>query len=114
MTLTELAHLTWPGSLSIFKAVDDRPISRREALAGLSGACVLAAVPAFPADPRAPGRTAATLMDEFAWQLLELDPSQATALGVDTGVHAALRRRLDDRSERGVEASRGFLTDALE
>ena len=35
-------------------------------------------------------------------------------MGVDTGTHAALRRRLDDRSQRGLDASRRFLTDALE
>jgi uncharacterized protein (DUF885 family) len=94
--------------------MDGRPISRRETLAGLSGACVLAAAPACLADVPARDRTAAKLLDEFAWQLLELDPTQATALGVDTGTHAALRRRLDDRSQRGLDASRRFLTDALE
>ncbi|RZM35001.1 MAG: DUF885 domain-containing protein, partial [Sphingomonas sp.] len=34
--------------------------------------------------------------------MLEIDPAQATSLGVDTGAHAGLRRRLDDRSPDGV------------
>lgn len=91
-----------------------QPISRRRALACLSAAGVLAAMPARPAQPTAGGSpTAAALLESFAWQLLELDPPRATALGVDTGAHASLRRRLEDRSERGVAVRRAFLTDAL-
>jgi uncharacterized protein (DUF885 family) len=89
------------------------PISRRAALAGLSAAGVAAAMPALSATTSDESPAAPALLDSFAWRLLELDPSQATALGVDTGAHAPLRGRLDDRSARGVQANREFLTDAL-
>lgn len=84
--------------------------SRRAALAGLaaSAACVVAPDRAFAAAP-----SADAVLDRLAWQLLELQPGEATRLGVDTGRHAALRGRLDDRSEAGVAQSRVFLTRAL-
>lgn len=86
-------------------------LTRREVVAGIAAA---AALPACPALVAAAGRPqAGALLDELAWQLLALDPMQATALGVDTGAHAALRGRLDDRSFAGVERRRRFLRDAL-
>ena len=56
---------------------------------------------------------AAAVLDALAWQLLEMSPAQATQLGLDTGAHAAMRGRLEDRSPAGIEASRGFLAQAL-
>lgn len=61
----------------------------------------------------ASGSPAAALLDTLAWNLLERFPTQATSLGVDTGAHAALRGKLDDRSPAGVVATRTFLDDAL-
>jgi uncharacterized protein (DUF885 family) len=87
-------------------------VSRREALAGLFWtAATIAARPA-PADIDE-HRSAASLLDSLAWQLLDLDPMQATSLGVDTGAHAVLRGRLEDRSRRGVLAQQHVLQDAL-
>lgn len=54
-------------------------------------------------NPVASGGAAATL-DEIAWNLLELKPERATSLGVDKGVHAALRGKLEDRSPAGQAA----------
>jgi uncharacterized protein (DUF885 family) len=45
--------------------------------------------------------------------LLARAPTTATSLGVDTGLHAGLRGRLDDRSPAGLAANRAFLDDAL-
>ncbi|KTT98175.1 twin-arginine translocation pathway signal [Sphingomonas yabuuchiae] len=45
--------------------------------------------------------------------MLELVPERATTLGVDTGAHADLRRRLEDRSPAGITARQRFLTDSL-
>lgn len=38
----------------------------------------------------------------MAWRLIELMPESATSLGIDTGEHAHLRRRLSDRSPLGM------------
>ncbi|MBS0389183.1 MAG: DUF885 domain-containing protein, partial [Proteobacteria bacterium] len=57
--------------------------------------------------------SARALLDELAWGLLEFDPGRATELGVDTGEHAALRSRLDDRSAAGVDRQRVFLAASL-
>jgi len=84
--------------------------SRRDTLATFAGGAALAAAPAIGATA-AP--TAAALLDRLAWGLLEIDPAQATSLGVDTGAHAGLRRRLDDRSPNGVAARQRLLSDAL-
>jgi uncharacterized protein (DUF885 family) len=53
------------------------------------------------------------LLDRLAWGLLELDPALATSLGIDTGAHAALRSRLDDRSPDGVARRQRLLSDGL-
>ena len=52
-------------------------------------------------------------LDRVAWQLLELLPERATALGIDMDSHADLRRRLEDRSPEGVAAQRAFLASAV-
>ena len=84
--------------------------SRRHALATLaaSGACLAAPIRTLAAPAEA-----GALLDRIAWQLLELEPTGATALGVDTGVHAGLRGRLGDSSPAGVEAARQVLTHSL-
>ena len=87
------------------------PVSRRTVLASITAATACLAAPrSFAAAPP----EAAALLDRIAWQLLDLDPTTATALGVDTGAHAALRGRLEDRSAAGVAAQRRFLTAALD
>jgi uncharacterized protein (DUF885 family) len=77
-------------------------LTRREALAGLAASTALpivsAAAPAFSADARANA-----LLQSFADNLLRLYPEQASSLGVDTGTRAALRSKLEDRSDAGQE-----------
>ncbi|WP_028640442.1 DUF885 domain-containing protein [Novosphingobium acidiphilum] len=86
-------------------------LSRRAMIAGVSASAALAAAPARAA---AAAASPAALLDDLAWQLLALSPTQATALGVDTGAHAALRAALDDRSPAGLAATRRFLAQALD
>ncbi|WP_375421915.1 DUF885 family protein [uncultured Sphingomonas sp.] len=83
--------------------------SRRDALAGLAASAAFVAAPVRAAATS----SAAALLDRLAWQLIELQPGDATRLGIDTGSHAALRGRLDDRSPAGVEKRRAFLTAAV-
>src|SRR5690349_15241025 len=78
-------------------------LTRRQALTGLGGASLLA-LGGCATVPR-PARTdVGALLDEVAYNLLEHEPERATSLGVDTGVHAALRGRLEDQSRRGQAA----------
>ncbi len=56
---------------------------------------------------------AATFLDRLAWKLIELSPEGATSLGIDTGTHAALRRKLGDRSPAGQRAVARLLRDSL-
>jgi uncharacterized protein (DUF885 family) len=44
------------------------------------------------------------LLEEIAWRLLAHEPERATSLGVDIGVHAALRGRAKDSSPAGLAA----------
>ena len=82
--------------------------SRRETLAGMTALSATASVRAA-----SPASDVGVLLDRLAWQLLELVPERATTLGVDTGAHADLRRRLEDRSPAGIAARQRFLTDGL-
>ncbi|WP_428970211.1 DUF885 domain-containing protein [Sphingomonas sp. Xoc002] len=82
--------------------------SRRETLAGMTALSAAASVRAA-----SPASDVGALLDRLAWQLLELVPERATTLGVDTGAHADLRRRLEDRSPAGIAARQRFLTDGL-
>ena len=87
---------------------NDLAFTRRELLAaGSAGALALAlpgcaATTARPATAAPAGATA--LLDAFAWRLLEHHPETATEKGVDTGAHAGLRARLEDRSAAGQAA----------
>ncbi len=56
---------------------------------------------------------AAAFLDGIAWQLLTLQPEGATSLGIDTGVHAGLRRALGDRSAKGQAEIAAVLRRAL-
>lgn len=85
-------------------------LTRRRALIGLAAVGATSAVFSHTTPTTSP----AALLDRLAWHLLELDPGEATRLGLDTGPHAALRGRLDDRSPSGVAAKRAFLAGALD
>jgi len=51
-----------------------------------------------------PSTDAGAVLDSIAWNLLALKPERATALGVDTGTHAALHAQMEDRSAAGQAA----------
>ncbi len=80
------------------------PLStRRDALTllGAGGAALLLDGCAQPLRSAPSPADAAALLEGLAWKLLELNPEQATGLGIDTGTRAALRSRLGDRSAKG-------------
>ena len=85
-------------------------LSRRDALATLAASSAFLTLPGCAVAPKT---EAAALLDRIAWALLELEPTAATGLGVDTGAQAGLRGRLGDRSEAGIEAKRHLLTRSL-
>ena len=83
--------------------------TRRAVLTGIGAGLSTIAIPAWAAKPAPltlpPAATpddAASLLDEIAWNLIELEPATATGLGIDTGDHAHLRARLGDSSPEGV------------
>lgn len=76
--------------------------TRRQTLAMLGGSSAALALTACqPRIANAPALDAAAFLEATAWKLLELQPEGATALGIDTGIHADLRRQLGDRSAAG-------------
>ena len=80
-------------------------LSRRQAVAALSSSAVLPLFGGFsPAFAQAPGDAqASALLDSIAENLLRQSPESATSLGIDKGVHAALRSQLSDRSGIGQQ-----------
>ncbi len=83
--------------------------SRRQFLSGLgAGLSSLAMAGCAPrAAQLASAQNEATaaanaLLEKVAWNLIELSPSTATGLGIDTGEHADLRRRFGDVSPKGI------------
>lgn len=89
-------------------------ITRRQAIAGVAASSVAAALlPNLARAAAAATTPAGALLDRLAWGLLELSPTGATSLGVDTGAHAALRGRLGDRSPAGIAAQQAFLKQAM-
>jgi uncharacterized protein (DUF885 family) len=77
--------------------------TRREALTALTASATMpllnAASPAFAAP--ASEAQAKILLASVAGNLLRLQPTQATSLGIDTGKRASYRSRLEDRSPAG-------------
>lgn len=53
-----------------------------------------------------------SLLDRIFWSSLLIEPERATGLGLDTGVRAMLRHRLDSAGQGGREASLAFYRDA--
>lgn len=98
-------------------------LSRRQAVELLAGmalaGCTRSRTAAAPGPPTtsstavAPKGSADALLDEIAWRLLEHAPESATSLGVDTGPHAGLRSRLEDRSQAGKDALAATLREDL-
>ena len=100
--------------------------TRRQTLSMLgAGGAALALNACQPRVAASPATTADAFLEGVAWQLLALQPEGATSLGVDTGVHAGLRRELGDRSAAGqarlaaalrsaLRGANGFALDGLE
>jgi len=88
-------------------------LTRRQALAGVGAGVSLVALggcqralsaTAASAGPATGGQAGAALLEDVAYNLLAHEPERATGLGVDTGVHAALRAQLEDQSPAGQRA----------
>lgn len=104
-------------------------LTRREAIAALASAAALPLVNGCARvqaanSPMSTDADALKLLDSVADNLLKLQPEAATSLGIDTGVRAALRSQLADRSEEGkqrlakqikadLERINAFKTDGL-
>jgi uncharacterized protein (DUF885 family) len=86
--------------------ISSATITRRQALAGLAASVSAFALPGcartLAATPAALAPQA--LLDDIAWNLLEHSPGGATALGVDTGEKAYLRRQLGGSSPEAIDA----------
>ena len=81
------------------------PLTRRELVAGAGlGAAALALPGCATLSGAAVAPDPVALLDSFAWNLLAHLPERATEKGVDTGAHAGLRGRLEDRSAQGQAA----------
>jgi uncharacterized protein (DUF885 family) len=83
-------------------------MTRRQTIASLGAGVSLMALPACTRQTiSAPGALAATAtqeLDRIAYDLLRHEPERATSLGVDTGVHAALRGQIEDQTPAGQQA----------
>lgn len=89
-------------------------MERREFLLGAGAAALAGAFPLRGLAAAAPGDGAfAALADRLFYDNLLLNPANATSLGLDTGVRAGLRYRLDDNSPAGREATQAFDRAAL-
>lgn len=99
-----------------------RPISRRQALAGLGGVSTLALLPGCaagysqpslrdtPPESLSPGR----MLEKIAYAMLEHEPGRATGLGIDNGEYAGWRGSFGTVGEQGREAYAATLRDMLE
>ena len=77
------------------------PLSRREALAGIAASSALPFLSTSALAAPASEVQAKALLSSFAENLLRLEPTQATSLGIDKGPRASYRYRLEDRSAAG-------------
>tara|TARA_A100001391_G_scaffold7621_4_gene4869 strand:+ start:7777 stop:9615 length:1839 start_codon:yes stop_codon:yes gene_type:complete len=89
-------------------------LTRRAALKGASGLAIAATLPGcVTAATGSASPDATALLNDAAWRLLAHEPNRATELGVDTGVHAALRGQLEDTTPAGQAAYAGTLVEDL-
>lgn len=93
-------------------------ITRRQVIAGL-GATTALTLGGCNLTPRPEGIAAAQkigaerLLEVVAYNLLGHEPERATSLGVDTGMHAVLRGRLENQSPAGQDAFAATLRQDL-
>jgi len=94
-----------------------KPITRRDAIAGLATSALLSYLPGCASRPTATvtpsDADVRALLDDIAWRLLSRQPERATSLGVDKGEHTALRSRLTDRSPAGIRLIEQTVRDDL-
>ncbi len=90
-------------------------LNRRELLATLAVSGSVLALPGCARSLASGPLSSApeTLLNSIAWQLLELGPEGATALGIDKDAHAGLRAKLGDRSAAGQAKIAATLQAAL-
>ena len=73
-----------------------------------------AAGSAAPAGPGAPAPGALNvLFDQFMKENLDLSPTLATSLGLDTGARAPQKSKIDDASEAGIEQQKALTSSQL-
>ncbi|MBO9600914.1 MAG: DUF885 domain-containing protein [Novosphingobium sp.] len=97
--------------------MDHLQLTRREALfglgAGVSTLALAAYAPGALAVSPASGDAAAALLDQLAWNLIDLEPGTATSLGIDTGDKAYLRSRMAGTSLEALGKYAANLRDDL-
>ena len=84
-------------------------IDRRNFIAAASASALATAVPGLARAAAAPGAADATLdalLQQHVEAFLQRSPEEATGFNFDVGPHAALRGRLDDRSQAAIERDR--------
>src|SRR6476619_5526869 len=80
-------------------------LNRRELIAAAGAATALAPLPAFAKVPSA--------MESVTDEWLTRNPTTATGLGLDEGVYASLRSRLEDTSPAARADEARFLRESL-
>ena len=103
-------------------AIAARPVSRRQALAGIGGVSALALLPGCAAKYSGPSLADAApaslspdrMLDKIAYAMLEHEPGRATGLGIDNGEHADWRGTFGKVGDEGREAYASTLRGALE
>ncbi len=86
--------------------IDEKPITRRQAISGLGAGVSLLALSGCQPSNRAyrnimADQSPAAQLETIAYNLLQHEPERATGLGVDTGQRTNLRARLEDQSAGG-------------
>ena len=90
-------------------------ISRRSFIGALGASTALATLPGCVTTAAGPATASSgeALLDDIAWNLLRLQPTRATGLGVDTGEHAYLRGQLGAATAEGQRELAALLTSDL-
>ncbi len=91
--------------------ITDTSLSRRSFIGALGASTALTVLPGCVTTPATGSGPAAAeaLLDDIAWNLLRHEPTRATSLAVDTGVHAALRSQLGAAGPEAQDAKAATL-----
>jgi uncharacterized protein (DUF885 family) len=85
---------------------------RRSALKTGAAALAFTGLPALAAPAKGPGALTA-LLDQFAQEALDLSPTFATSLGLDTGKRAYQKAQIDDASPAGIAKAKALTAGQL-